>query len=73
MLHVSRHSQLARSTFSALDDNVSATLETLTDRRSVLRGAAGLTATALGAALTGSVAHASSTAFPVSIDATQLV
>ncbi|HEY1296214.1 MAG TPA: hypothetical protein VGJ60_24310 [Chloroflexota bacterium] len=32
-----------------------------------------MAATALGAALTGSVAHASSTTFPVSIDATQLM
>ena len=73
MFHVSRRSQLARSTFSAQDDHVGGTLESLIDRRSVLRGAAGLAATALGAALTGSVAHASSTSFPVSIDATQLV
>jgi hypothetical protein len=73
MFHVSRRSQLARSRFSALNDQVGTTLEALTDRRSVLRGAAGLAATALGAALTGSVAHASSTTFPVKIDATQLV
>lgn len=48
-------------------------LETLIDRRNVLRGAAGLAATAFGVALTGPVAHASPATFPVSIDATQLV
>src|SRR5579859_3685106 len=73
MFHVSNRSQLARSTFRELDDHVRTTLETLTDRRSVLRGAAGLAATALGAASTGSVAHASSATFPVSVDATRLV
>ena len=73
MFHVSRRSQLARSRFSALDDHLGTTLESLTDRRSVLRGAAGLAATALATALTGSVAHANSTTFPISIDPTQLV
>jgi hypothetical protein len=48
-------------------------LETLIDRRNALRGAAGLAATVLGAALSGSVAHASAATFPVSIDATQLM
>src|SRR5262252_2097368 len=73
MFHVSSRSPLAQSGFSALDDRVGTALETLTGRRTVLRGAAGLAATALGMALTGPVAHASSTTFPVSIDATQLV
>lgn len=48
-------------------------LNTLIDRRNALRGAAGLAATVLGAALSGSVAHASSATFPVSVDATQLM
>jgi hypothetical protein len=73
MIHFSRRSQSAPSTSTVLDDHLDTTLERLTDRRSVLRGAAVLAATALGAALTGSVAHASSATFPVSIDATQLV
>jgi hypothetical protein len=54
-------------------DHETSRLETLIDRRNVLRGAAGLAATALGAALTGSVAHANPATFPVSIDATQLM
>jgi len=48
-------------------------LEALIDRRKALRGAAGLAATMLTAAVTGSVAHASVATFPVSIDATQLM
>jgi hypothetical protein len=54
-------------------DLVGSRLETLIDRRNVLRGAAGLAAAAFGAAVTGSVAHASPSTFSVSIDATQLV
>jgi len=73
MSHLSTRSQSTQSTFSALDDHVHTTVETLIDRRKVLRGAAGLAATALATALTGSVAHANSTTFPISIDATQLV
>jgi hypothetical protein len=56
-----------------MDPFDSTRLEALIDRRKALRGAAGLAATMLGAALTGSVAHATATTFPVSIDATQLM
>src|SRR5262245_26179985 len=75
MFHVSMHAKARPTDVQCAMDHSSDTarLATLIDRRNMLRGAAGLAAMALGTALTGSVAHASSATFPISIDATQLM
>jgi hypothetical protein len=72
-LAAAKRSKAQKNWILVMDKHVTTRLEMLVDRRDVLRGAAGLAAATLGAALSGSVAHASAATFPISIDATPLV